>query len=234
MMPPVDYDFYANVFLGRELEPVRFPRLAARAEEFVEELCRGKCGSVPEQDRDLLRFAVCAVVEVLLNEERMEQRVFSGENNIVSESVGGYSVSYGNRALELRLTVFSNIFQTANCNTPKAGLETYFSLCCRRLGIEMQQLSHFSQEKLCRWREHLILLPNKKQFCFQCRRQGTEAQHTLFADIHQLFKGQYISYSFPCQDAAIEGQVNGSFYIQPIHFFAKEFRNILSDRKSVV
>lgn len=100
MMPPVDYDFYANVFLGRELEPVRFPRLAARAGEFVEELCRGKCGSVPEQDWDLLRFAVCAVVEVLLNEERMEQRVFSGENNIVSESVGGYSVSYGSRALD--------------------------------------------------------------------------------------------------------------------------------------
>ena len=88
------------MFLGRELEPVRFPRLAARAGEFVEELCRGKCGSVPEQDWDLLRFAVCAVVEVLLNEERMEQRVFSGENNIVSESVGGYSVSYGSRALD--------------------------------------------------------------------------------------------------------------------------------------
>ena len=30
----------------------------------------------------------------------MEQRVFSGENNIVSESVGGYSVSYGSRALD--------------------------------------------------------------------------------------------------------------------------------------
>ena len=30
------------------------------------------------------------------------------------------------------------------------------------------------------------------------------------------------------QDAAIEGQVNGSFDIQPINFFAKEFRDILS------
>lgn len=94
MTPRVDYDFYANVFLGRTVEPEDFPRLAARAGEYVDGLCRGRCGSVPEKDRDLVRFAVCAVIELTRDEERLERRVFA--EGKTSETVGNYSVSYGN------------------------------------------------------------------------------------------------------------------------------------------
>lgn len=95
MMPfgRVDYDFYANVFLGRAVEPEEFPRLAARAGEYVDGLCRGKCGTVPEQDWDLVRFAVCAVIELAQDEERVERRAFF--EGKTSETVGNYSVSYG-------------------------------------------------------------------------------------------------------------------------------------------
>ena len=77
MTPGVDCDFYTNVYLGRAVEPEDFPRLAARAGEYVDGLCRGRCGSVPEQDRDLVRFAVCAVIELLQDQERMERRAFT-------------------------------------------------------------------------------------------------------------------------------------------------------------
>lgn len=99
MMPfgCVDYDFYTNVFLGRETED--FPRLAARAGEFVDGLCRGKCRTVPERDWDLLRFAVCAVIELLEDEARMERRAFPDGATLAGETVGDYSVSYSNRAL---------------------------------------------------------------------------------------------------------------------------------------
>ena len=93
MTPGVDCDFYTNVYLGRAVEPEDFPRLAARAGEYVDGLCRGRCGSVPEQDRDLVRFAVCAVIELLQDQERMERRAFT--EGKTSETVGSYSVSYG-------------------------------------------------------------------------------------------------------------------------------------------
>ena len=95
MMPfgRVDYDFYTNVFLGRAVEPEEFPRLAARAGEYVDGLCGGKCAIVPERDWDLMRFAVCAVIELTRDEERVERRAFT--EGKTSETVGNYSVSYG-------------------------------------------------------------------------------------------------------------------------------------------
>jgi len=88
----VDYDYYTNVFLGRAVEQGDFLRLAARAGEYVDGLCRGRCGNVPEQDWDLMRFAVCAVIELLQDEERLERRAFS--EGKASETVGNYSVKY--------------------------------------------------------------------------------------------------------------------------------------------
>ena len=38
MTPGVDCDFYTNVYLGRAVEPEDFPRLAARAGEYVDGL----------------------------------------------------------------------------------------------------------------------------------------------------------------------------------------------------
>lgn len=93
MTPQVDYDFYTNVFLGRAVDPAEFPRLAARAGEYVDGLCRGRCATVPEKDRDLVRFAVCAVIELTRDEERLEQRAFA--EGKTSETVGSYSVRYG-------------------------------------------------------------------------------------------------------------------------------------------
>lgn len=93
MTPRVDYDFYVNVFLGRAVEPEEFPRLAARAGEYVDGLCRGRCGIVPEKDRELVRFAVCAVIELTQDEERLEKRALA--EGKTSETVGSYSVSYG-------------------------------------------------------------------------------------------------------------------------------------------
>lgn len=92
MMPfaCVEYDFYANVFLGAKLGPEDFPRLAARGMRFVDGMCRGKCRAVPEQDWPQIQFAVCAVAEILADEERLENRC-----GITSETVGNYSVKYG-------------------------------------------------------------------------------------------------------------------------------------------
>ena len=59
----------------------------------------GKCKAVPQDDWDLLRFAVCAVIEVIQDEERLERRLFSGESMIAAETVGDYSVSYVSRSV---------------------------------------------------------------------------------------------------------------------------------------
>ena len=108
MMPfgCVDFDFYYNVFLGSAISSADFPRLAARAAEFVDGMCRGVCRSVPEQDWPQLMFAVCAVADILQAEELMTRRAFSAGRDVASETVGDYSVSYANSALSREETGF--------------------------------------------------------------------------------------------------------------------------------
>ena len=91
-MQYVDYDFYVNVYLGNAIEPEDFPRLSLRASEYVYSLTRGLCEKVPEEQRDAVQRAICAVADVLLDEQRMTAR-------IASETVGSHSVSYGSPSL---------------------------------------------------------------------------------------------------------------------------------------
>ncbi len=98
-MQYVDYDFYVNVYLGNAIEPEDFPRLSLRASEYVYSLTRGLCEKVPEEQRDAVQRAICAVADVLLDEQRMTARSFSAEKTIASETVGSHSVSYGSPSL---------------------------------------------------------------------------------------------------------------------------------------
>ncbi len=98
-MQYVDYDFYANVYLGNAIAPEDFPRLSARASEYIYGLTRGLCEKVPQEQRDAVQRAVCAVAEVLQDEQRMTARSFSAEKTVSSETVGSHSVSYGSPSL---------------------------------------------------------------------------------------------------------------------------------------
>lgn len=93
-MQYVDFDFYANVYLGESILPEDLPRLSARASAYVDGKTRGLAGKVKGPDREAVQKAVCAVAEVLLNEERMKSKTFSEGAEVSSETVGSWSRSY--------------------------------------------------------------------------------------------------------------------------------------------
>lgn len=93
----IDYDFYRNVFLGNSISQEDFPRLSERASDYVRGVTQGLSDTVGDHDhgcRDAVQKAVCAVAEVLQDEENMNARGFSGEAVVSSESVGDWSRSY--------------------------------------------------------------------------------------------------------------------------------------------
>lgn len=80
----VTYDFYENTYLGTKIEATGFPRLAARAEEYVAWLQR-QCQVTPAVPQGL-ELAVCAVAEQLAEQP--------ASNNISAATVGNVSVRY--------------------------------------------------------------------------------------------------------------------------------------------
>lgn len=98
-MAYANYDFYLNVYLGNVIPPEEFPRLAERASEYVCGVTKGLAEKVSGRDLEAVRKAVCAVAEVILDENIMTAGVFSGEPAVSSESVGGWSRSYSSLGL---------------------------------------------------------------------------------------------------------------------------------------
>lgn len=99
MEPYADYYFYSSVFYGNRVAQEDFPRLSMRASEYIRGMTRGLSDKVPEKDQDAVRMAVCAVAEVIQDEERLSAQSFSGEKRVSSETVGSYSVSYASPAM---------------------------------------------------------------------------------------------------------------------------------------
>lgn len=99
MEPYTDYDFYINVYRGNAVEEEDFPRLYMRASEYVFGMTRGLVARVPEQHMEPVRMCVCAISEIIQDEERLSAQSFSGEKPVSSESVGSHSISYSSPAM---------------------------------------------------------------------------------------------------------------------------------------
>lgn len=93
-MAYADYDFYLNVYLGNAIPSEDFPRLSERASEYVYSATKGLAEKVSGRDLETVQKAVCAVAEVILDENIMTASAFSGEQAVSSESVGSWSRSY--------------------------------------------------------------------------------------------------------------------------------------------
>lgn len=98
-MAYADYDFYINVYLGNTIAPEDFPRLAERASEYVYSVTNGLSEKVSGRDMEAAQKAVCAVAEVLLDEEIMIASAFSGGANVSSETAGSWSKRYSSASL---------------------------------------------------------------------------------------------------------------------------------------
>ncbi len=81
-MPYIDFDWYKEVYQGREVEKEGFYNLALKATKYIDKITFGR---VDEADENV-KYAVCAVME-----EMHKDLLRYG---ISAESNDGYSISY--------------------------------------------------------------------------------------------------------------------------------------------
>ena len=84
-MAYADYTYYSTEFLGNKVPETDFPRVSARASEYLDSVTAGiieKLQATPEE----VKKATCAIAEKEYSREQGQE--------VASESVGSYSVTY--------------------------------------------------------------------------------------------------------------------------------------------
>lgn len=92
-MAAVDYTFYTGSYLGNAIREEDLPRLAARACEQIQAWTRGAV-KPDEKSPEAVKKAVCALAEVLGDEERLNDAAFGENRGLAGETVGDWSRSY--------------------------------------------------------------------------------------------------------------------------------------------
>lgn len=91
-MAYADWTFYTEVYFGNAIKEDDFPRLAARASDYLDYLTKGLAAT--KADNEKVKKAMCALAELDQDESRVTGSVFGEEAQIASESVGSWSQSY--------------------------------------------------------------------------------------------------------------------------------------------
>ena len=89
-----DYDFYLNSYFGNAISEEDFPRLSERASDYIRAATQGISDRVDGWQLEAVKKASCAIADVLLDESILTASVYSGEAQVSSETVGGWSRSY--------------------------------------------------------------------------------------------------------------------------------------------
>ena len=103
-----DYDFYLNAYYGDAIAAEDFPRLSERASDYVRAATRGLSDTVDGSQLEAVKKASCAVAEVLLDESVMTAAVYSGEQAVSSEAVGGWSRSFRGASFSAAEAAYNN------------------------------------------------------------------------------------------------------------------------------
>lgn len=93
------YEFYSGTYLGTAIASAVFPRLALRASAVIDQITFERAAKVITDNTDAdtieaIQMATCAIAE-----ELQTQEVNGNVDNVTSERVGNYSVSYGAKAI---------------------------------------------------------------------------------------------------------------------------------------
>lgn len=90
MVNYVDYEYYKSDFEGDAIPEESFGRIAKKSSVFVREITRNRVDV--ENIINDVKDAVCAVCEVMYNDEKILARINGRE--VKSENTDGYSVTY--------------------------------------------------------------------------------------------------------------------------------------------
>lgn len=123
-----DYDFYLNTYFGNAISAEDFPRLSERASDYIRAATRGLSDTVDGWQLEAVKKASCAVADALLDEEIMTAGAFSGEQTVSSETVGGWSRSYGSSSVSTANAEYLEKRKTDALSLYLKGLPSFASL----------------------------------------------------------------------------------------------------------
>ena len=98
-MAYADYNYYISVYVGCAVPEDAFPALAQRASAYVDYATMGRAATASGNAGDAVKNAVCALCEVMQDGERLNAVSSDTAQTLSSETVGGWSRSYGTKAV---------------------------------------------------------------------------------------------------------------------------------------
>lgn len=94
-----DYEFYATVYRGTALGEEQFCGLARKASAYVDYITMSRARSATEDKLEAVQNCVCALAELEQDAGKLDSLVYTTDRPVSSETVGGWSRSFGSRSL---------------------------------------------------------------------------------------------------------------------------------------
>ncbi len=122
-----DYDYYVNDYCGRAINSEDYPRLALHASQYIDYITQGRAGH--DAGLEAVRMCCCALAEqcqLLDSAQQAQKESLSDEYvELQSESVGGWSRSFGNTAdmaSKISSDAKSSLYEIARQHLSRTGL----------------------------------------------------------------------------------------------------------------
>ena len=96
-MAYVDYTFYTSEFYGTAIDEADFPGLSLRASAYVGAVTMGR---VDMESTDA-KNAICAVAEIMQEQQRVMGSAYTGEAYVSSETVGSWTRNFKQSAFSM-------------------------------------------------------------------------------------------------------------------------------------
>lgn len=94
-----DFEYYATVYQGSAISDDQYCGLARKASAYIDYITMNRAKNVSGNTLTAVQNCMCALAEFLQDNEKLEQLTYSTDRPVNSETVGGWSRSYGARNL---------------------------------------------------------------------------------------------------------------------------------------
>lgn len=109
-----DYAFYTTQYGGKAVLEDDWPGLSNRATAYIDMVTGGAAKNTTGDALNAVRMASCALAEIFQDEARVTASAFSAGGSVQSETVGGWSRTYGSKTYSAaEMSVFDNRKQEA-------------------------------------------------------------------------------------------------------------------------
>lgn len=98
-MAYADYTYYTDTYHGSAIGADAFPRLSERASRYIDAATLNRAKGASGARLEAVQNAACALAEIMQDEEKMNQTAYSTDRPVASETVGGWSRTFGTKSL---------------------------------------------------------------------------------------------------------------------------------------